>query len=200
MMHQPIIVSALAGWCVLRTSAPRTLSVAASLAEAGFDVWTPRLIIKRRRPRSKATIEIAAPIMPTFVFVRAHQMAELRAVLTLPINPHPPFSIFHHAGRIPVLGDGQMLSLRAEEDREARRHRAEKEKAERSALRASAPVPPIGTEVRIGEAYEGAFAGMTGIVAAERGRAAVIDFGGRINLTVDAYLLETITAVEAVAA
>lgn len=199
MMHQSILASAVAGWCILRTSGPRTLSVAASLAETGFDVWTPKLVIKRRRPKSKATIEIEAPIMPTFVFVRAHEMDEIRRVLALPINPHPPFSVFRHAGRIPVLGEGQMISLRAEEERAGAVHRAEKEKERRAELRKSRPVPAIGTEVRLAEAFGGAFAGMVGVVEEQRRKAAMIDFGGRISFEVDVYLLETIDPLHAAA-
>lgn len=173
-------------WCILRTSGGRTLTLARSLVAAGIDAWTPMLVTKRRRPRSKATIELDAPILPTFVFARERHLPDLYRVLAAPRNPHPDFSIFRHAGRIPVISGAAMASLRAEEEREASVRTREAERSRLSALKARGVVPPVGSVVRVPQM---AFTGMTGVVEGARGRAALVNFGGGLTMTIDAWLL-----------
>lgn len=167
-------------WCILRTSGGRTLPLARSLAKAGFDVWTPMRKVRRRVPRSNARREIEAPITPTFVFARAFQLPELARVLALPVTPHPGFSIFRHAGRIPLIADREIASLRVEEEREADRARRENGKSHRRVF-------PVGGQVRL---PQGAFAGLTGVVESGDGKAAVVSFGGSLRMTIEAWLLE----------
>jgi hypothetical protein len=104
----------------LRTSGGRTLNLARSLAEAGFDVWTRPHIIKRPHGKSDAkgrrnTIEINLPILPTFVFARASGLATLAHMAGDPAHQHPLFSLFSHAGRIPLIGNASVSGLREEE-------------------------------------------------------------------------------------
>jgi hypothetical protein len=159
---------------MLRTSPGRTLSLAKSLADAGLDVWTPSEIQSRRRPRSKATFEIQAPIMPTFVFARAAIIPDLLRILALPISPHPAFSVFRHLGRIPLLHDSEILNLRAvERNRLKKSHRY---------------VFPVGGKVNVAE---GNFTGLEGIVEGGDGKYALVCFGGSMQFKIATFLLRS---------
>ena len=107
-------------WCILRTSGQRTLALAASLTQAGFDVWTPMQTATRRRGRTRERVEYDAPVMPTFVFARADRVADLAAIAAAPVSPHPPFSLFRYLGRIPLIGDAEVAGARRVEDRSKR--------------------------------------------------------------------------------
>lgn len=176
-------------WCILRTAGPRTLAVARSLAAAGFDAWTPAQIAQRRRPRSSMKLEIEAPIMPTFVFVRADRLSDLRRVLALPLNPHPAFSIFQHAGEAPLVRDSELTQLREAEERAAvateARRRGEQAQDSRKAKDAQRRKVAVGTTVSI---PHGAFAGMTGIVDAGDRKNAWVNLGGGFRLKIDTWL------------
>jgi hypothetical protein len=184
-------------WCILRTSGPSTLPLTLSLRAAGYDVWTPTLTLRRRRPRSKAKIERDAPILPTFVFARAHHAADLMRLRALPVSPHPAFSVFRHGGRIPLIGDAQIGGLREEEERLAAERDAERDQERRAAevnarrqrvaeLRAAAQSFPVGSRVTVAQ---DAFAGMMGVVERGKGRAPVVNFGGGMSVTIEAWLL-----------
>ncbi len=132
----------------------------------------------RRRPRSKATIEIEAPIMPTFVFARAGLLPALAAIMELPISPHPPFSIFRHLGRIPLLADREIANLRVVE-----------ETAQRARLKKSHRyVFPVGQRVNVAE---GNFTGLEGVVEGGDGRYALICFGGSMQFKIATFLLRS---------
>lgn len=168
-----------AHWCILRTSGGRTLALAESLGEAGYDVWSPSRTLRRRRPRSQKTTEIAAPIMPTFVFARAGQLHDLAVLAASPISPHPSFSIFRHAGRIPLVSDREVAGARAEEDK-ARQAEA------RAAAKSHRRVFPIGQPVTV---TDGAFTGLEGVVEGGDGRFALVTFGGAISWAISTFLL-----------
>lgn len=155
------------GWCILRTSGGKTIPLARSLAAAGFDVWTPiEEQSKRRGPG--VFVDCEAPILPTFVFARADALPELAACLSGLFSEHPPFSIFHYCGRIPVIADGEMASLRlAEEDARTAATRARR--------KAKPPVFAEGSPVRVDD---GSYAGMSGIVKSSDGKHTFISFGG----------------------
>lgn len=183
MIHNP---DALVGWCILRTAGPRTLLLADSLAAAGLDVWTPAQVIKVRRPRSKITRERVSPIMPTFVFARAKHLGELQRLRNLPISPHPGFSIFSHAGTVPIIGDREIASLRALEAAEAAKRQAGLDREQRKGLKKQRYVFPIGDRVHV---QEGSFTGLTGIVQGGDGRFALICFGGALQVKIATFLL-----------
>jgi transcription antitermination factor NusG len=173
-------------WCILRMSGPRTLTLTRSLADAGIEAWTPTATRLIRVPRSRAKRERDFPIMPTFVFVRARHLAELRRCLSLPSNPHPAFSIFRHGGGIPLIADGEIGSVRAiEEQGQHERQRARDREAD-AARRAKRHHVAVGSEVEI---PEGGFAGLTGIVEESDGRFALVCFGGSLRVKVASFLL-----------
>jgi hypothetical protein len=111
-------------WCILRTSGARTLALADSLTQAGFEAWSPRKTLMRVKPGVKprddgtrVMMEVGAAILPTFVFARARDLQTLARVACADITPHPPFSIFHHYGRYPEIADASVMGLQdAERD------------------------------------------------------------------------------------
>ncbi|MDN4632774.1 hypothetical protein QCD71_14715 [Sphingomonas sp. PsM26] len=164
-------------WCILRTSGGRTLNLARSLAEAGFDVWTPRETLSRRVPRKKTIVDREVAILPTFVFARAVHIPELAAALALPVNPHPSFSIFRYLGDIPLLADREMKSLRDVEDVARLRE-----------LKKTRNVVPVGATVTMNE---GAFAGLSGVVTKSDGKFALVAFGGSFEVNIASFLIRT---------
>lgn len=164
-------------WCILRTSGPRTLRLSQSLNAAGIEAWTPMQVVSVRRPRSKERIEREAPIMPTFVFARADRLGDLMRILRLPVSAHPGFSIFRHAGRIPVIADRDIDSLRAAEDR-----------SKRIVLKKQRHVFSVGERVHV---PEGSFTGLTGVVQGGDGKFALICFGGSLQVKIATFLLRT---------
>jgi hypothetical protein len=164
-------------WCILRTSGGRTIALMASLVEAGFDVWTPVQVERKRLPRGrKAHVERNVPIIPTFVFARAESIADLYRVLGMPVSPHPAFSIFRYAGRIPLVRDEEIANLRSAEERS-------KLAILKKQRRSIAP----GTKVRT---QEPAFMGLTGVVEEGDGRMAVVSFGGGFRVKIATWLLQ----------
>lgn len=214
-------------WCILRTAGPRTLRLAETLGEADVEVWTPRHKYRRPVPGAKArldgqrpTQELDGPILPTFLFARAVHQSTLEAVEQDQGNahiasPHPRFSILRHRGAVPLISDGQIAGLRAEEaekaalrqamleaesaeaaqavrnaamKNEAARRRADKklEKERRARIAGGRRVKP-GDQVEV-EAHP-AFAGMSGVVESHDGSSAWVDFGGARSFKIDAWRL-----------
>lgn len=117
--------------------------------------------------------------MPTFVFARARHLPELAECLERPLNPHPSYSIFRHAGRIPILADSDIANLhRAEDDAKYASDRARR-KSNRHAF-------PIGERVRTDEA---GFAGLTGVVKSGDDKFALVSFGGAFEVKIATFLL-----------
>lgn len=195
-------------WLILRTSGGQTLPLAASLRAAGFDVWTPSRTLRRFVPAKTPTglrmIETDAPILPTFVFAREQQLATLAIAAGTEPSPHPAFSVFRHAGRVPLVGDREIEGLRAEEAREAAliaamrdaesraearriraaevksasaRRRAEQaiEREERARRHAERPAITPGAEVQV--IGEPAWAGAVGVMEEIEGHYAHVRFG-----------------------
>lgn len=150
-------------WLILRTSASRTLPLLRSLSASGFDVWTPRESQNRRTGRGKPTAECMVATAPSFLFARATHLDELLGILSLPLNPHPPFSLFRHAGRIPLVKDESLEPLRSYEAR-----------AERKTRRSHRYIYPRGTKVKTDQS---AFVGMTFEVEGGNSKEAVAQLG-----------------------
>lgn len=167
-------------WFMIRTSGPKTLALSRSLSTAGLDVWTPIEVRQRRRPRSKARVELEVPVMPTFVFVRASQLSQITRILAHPMSGHPRFSLFLYDGRIPFIADREVQSLREVEERSRAALKREQRKSQRRTF-------PAGTEVRV---PEGSFAGMSGIVKQGNDRFALVCFGGSMTVKIATFLLE----------
>jgi hypothetical protein len=199
-------------WCILRTSGRRTLGLASSLSAVGIEAWTPKRTLKRpvpgRRPEKngkRILMEVDAPIIPTFVFAPARHIHALASMANDPIGLHHGFSIFSHAGRIPLIGDREISGLKDEEqraeklindlreceNREAQRQlRAaamrtdrERRKAMRSELRDIA----AGQHVTV--QHMPSMSGLTGVVQASDGRSAVVTFNGLLTMTIEAWQL-----------
>ena len=176
------------GWCILRTGGQRTIPVARSLAGAGLKVWTPVEVKDWRRPRSKEVKERELAIMPTFVFVRADQINEVRAILSAPVSPHPPFSIFTWGGKIPVIADRSIASIRSDEEMKAAARSREMERRERDRLRKQRFDFPEGSSVTAPD--QAAFVGLTGVVEACDGKQAVVIFGGALRVEIATWMLQ----------
>lgn len=164
-------------WLILRTSGGRTLALARSLAAAGLDVWTPVQTMTKRRGRTRERIAYDAPIMPTFVFVRARHLAELARISALPFSAHPDFSIFRHLGRVPLISDTEVAEARRVEER-----------SRRAALVGTRKSFVVGQPVRVSE---GPGAGLSGeVVANGDGKFVLVAFGS-VRLKIGAWLLGT---------
>ncbi|SEM54568.1 hypothetical protein SAMN05192583_0577 [Sphingomonas gellani] len=210
-------------WCILRTSGGRTLALADFLIAAGLEAWTPRKTFKRDKPGRcrlidgrKPTVEIAAAILPTFVFARARHLPALADMLADPASLHPPFSIFRHAGRIPEVGSAEVQGLRNEEaaaaellrqrrDAESRaeadavriaaikseeaRRRAirQAEHERRMALRKEVRTLSAGDQVDVTQMPS--LAGLVGTVVEGYGNCALVSFGGALAMKIEAWRL-----------
>lgn len=164
-----------AGWCILRTSGGRTLRLATSLREAGIDAWTPSQSQKRRRPRSRIMVTRDVPIVPSFVFADKDRIEDLLVMARRSSIAYPPFSLFRHCGRIPIIADKDIAALRAAEDR-----------AKRAILKRYRFTAERGARV---QPTEGAWAGLEGIVEDVAGNFAVVCFGG-VRVKVASWLLD----------
>ena len=169
----------VAKWCILRTSAGRTIPLAKSLADAGFVVWTPIAMVSRRIPRRTKREKREAPLMPTFVFADAAEINDLVRVLRDPISPHPAFSIFHVGPRVPVIADLEVAELRAAEDRARGR---------KTGLELQREQFPIGCAVRI---VEGVATGLEGEVVGHDGKSVIVIGNGRMRLKIATFMLRT---------
>jgi hypothetical protein len=149
-------------WCILRTSGPKTLPLVNSLNAAGIEAWTPRSIkVRKRDKRDMGDIE--SPIVPTFVFARARNIARLFQIRAQPTNPHPSFSIFtDHDRGIPLVSELDMAGFRAAEAAANLNHR----KVRHRVISPGEMVKPT----------EGPFAGLTGKVREVSGQFAVVLF------------------------
>jgi len=211
MMHSPIDVPS-SRWCILRTSGGKTLDLATSLCAAGLEAWTPRRITKQpkrgvkiRKGERRPMVEVASPILPTFVFARGHLLPELATLVGAESREHPAFSIFHFAGRVPLVSDRDVAGLQEEERRaiellerlrecetreERRRERIalmQTERARRKALRTIRADFTPGQQVVVRESSS--MAGMTGVIESSNGTAAKVSFGGGFAWTIEAWQL-----------
>lgn len=201
-----------ARWCILRTRPAKTIELAASLASRGIDAWTPIAVTSHTRDRVGSRLlpkpqrfERTSPIMPSFVFAPAIAMPHLDDILLDERSPHPPFSFFRHAGRIPLISERSIAGLRGEEERtqaeitrvreeESREVRRQEriaqlrtERAKRKALRSEVRDLAMGQRVAVADAP--AFAGMTGVVEQGNGRSYFVSFGGSVRFEIEAWRL-----------
>lgn len=157
----------LGSWFILRVSALRTLALFRSLKNAGYSVWTPIDEKVGRYPRSRSRYRKEIAMLPTYVFARCEDIAELCSIAALPANEHPEFRVFQHGSAIPLLTDAALDPLR---DIEGHRRQIAK-RNERRGMRA--PVIAAGTRVLLDE---GGFAGMPGMVIGSENSYTLVDF------------------------
>lgn len=180
-------------WCILRMAGASTMSVAQSLSDAGFEVWTPIETQRRRAPRSKALKDIVLPIMPGIVFANAVRLDDLIAMSRSPALTYkrwnsetkrmemhgcPHFSVFRYDGRFPLIADRQLDALRQAE--------------QRGRPRSLGPVVEVGDVVRH---PAGILGGLKGVVTSTRRRTAMVMFGSlEIEIEMHELLPAKITA------
>lgn len=201
-------------WCILRTSGGRTVPLARSLAAAGFEAWTPVRTIRRPAPaqgrrlvmgQRRKLIDVDLAILPGFVFARADQLHDLVRAAGAEQSPHPSFSVFHQAGRVPLVREASIIGLRCaerdafnarqaeleaetrEEERRARAERLRTEKERRKALRRE--VKDLGAGDAVTVQGMAAFDGLVGIVVQGHGSRAVVEFGGSLRIEIEAWQL-----------
>lgn len=176
-------------WCILRTSPSQTLKLAASLQEAGYEVWTPVEIVTRRLPRSRRRIEQMVPITPSFVFAAQESLGELIALARSAALSHlvwdkverrmvqrgfPQFTLFRSMGAYPRVSDASLDPLRALERR----------------------LKPIvkPTTFALGDDViypDAGFQGLAGVVVGVRGRYTLVQFPGLpISVQIDPRYLQ----------
>lgn len=143
------------------------------------------------------------PILPGFVFAAEGALIDLARLADDPMGPHPAFSVFQFAGRVPMVAEASVAGLRdaetvaaaeiqavrdAETREAARRLRAEQQRtdrARRKALRRERRDFAVDQEVAVEEMP--AMAGVTGKIVTSNGTSAIIDFGGSLIMKVEAW-------------
>lgn len=166
-------------WIILRTAGARTLPLWRSLANAGFDAWTPRETVIRRRPRSREERTIERAILPTFVFVAADRLTDVLGALRAPVNPHPGFSLVARASRVPVVAERDIAGLRSAEAEAVRAAERRLRKSHREAF-------GIGQSVSV---KDGAWTGLTGVIDGGDDRFARVIFGSGMSVKISTFLL-----------
>jgi hypothetical protein len=171
-------------WCILRTRGRHTLSLADSLANDGYEVWTPIETKTIQIPRANVKRTIRLPIMPSYVFARFSHLVDLLQLADMPVKPrrgsrrmdpaHADFSVLHAFGRIPLVADRHLTELRKLEARRT------------PAKMAKYALPPKSTARVKG----GVFGGMIGLVVRSTPAATVLRFNGSFPVEIPTFLLE----------
>ncbi len=102
-------------WIVLRCASSQTLRLADSLNEAGFEAWSPREIVTKRKGRDRVKVQIPKAVMPSYVFARASDLIDLVRTSKALSSPHPDFSLFRYYSRFPLIADATLDPLRIAE-------------------------------------------------------------------------------------
>lgn len=169
-------------WCILRTAGRETMRLAKTLAEDGFDVWTPIETRRVRIPRLNARRVVRVPILAGFVFAKEQHLPDL---LELEHERRGWRVLFVNGGPA-IAADGQLDPLRKAE------HLVEPKRWS-SAFKS-------GSEVRI---TKGSFTGMSGLVKSCNGKDAelwVSIFGRHHRVKISTFNLQLIVPCEEQAA
>jgi hypothetical protein len=163
----------MSDWFVLRTNGRSTLPLAASLKEAGFDVWTPSQIPDGRGKRASLD-DPRAPMYPTYLFARAHHLFELIALSANPGRNHAGFSVHRDCNGVPLVADRALNWIRAEEARIDGIH-IERARRERAKQKSEAYSP--GESVELPRELYPSFAGLEAQVDRSDGRQTHLSIG-----------------------
>lgn len=174
-------------WCILQTSAGRTLPLARALSAAGYEGWTPRRMESRRRPRSTVTIDRELAIAPGFVFVPSRHLDDLWRALALPVCPFPPFSVFTVGRRVPEISGTDIQGLKAEETKADIEWQAFVDRREKKLKRSQRYLYGRGTVVRVAD--QDSMLGMVGVVAGGNDRVAQIEFSNGHKWNIETWRL-----------
>jgi transcription antitermination factor NusG len=171
-------------WCILRCSGRHTLRLAESLAKDGYDVWTPKEERSIRIPRANARRKVELPIMPTYVFAKAHHLVDLLELAAMPVKPrrgaglreaaHASFSVLHHHDKIPLIADKHFAQLRILE-------------AKRAPLKKAKEPYTVGIGVKVAG---GSFGGLKGKVERSDCKHTVVCFTDSFTVKIATSLLE----------
>lgn len=182
----------MSDWIILTCSNAKTLDLARSLTEAGYEAWSPVETIQRRSRSGSKPEEVTRAIMPSFVFARAENEIELLALSHSPTlnyrvwdrelrrmvtRGHPFFRFFRPFGESTRVSDAQLDHLR----------KLEKKRRPKGKPRSFAN----GVSVRF---TEGGFEGLVGIVEETRGEYTVVTISDwAIPVHVSTWLLHPST-------
>lgn len=161
-------------WCILRVGGRHTLRLAASLAEDGYEVWTPVETRRVRVPRMNARRVVRLPLMPGFVFARADQLTELLNLAHI----EPWWRVLFINSEPAEVADAELDALREAE------HMAEPKRWVSAFAKDS--------EVRI---TRGSFEGLNGVVKSCKGKEAeiwVTLFGRHHRIKISTFNLKLI--------
>lgn len=174
----------MSDWIVLRCAGRSTLGLAASLAEDGFEVWTPVETSVKRVPRMNVRREVRLPIMRSYVFARAVHLVDLLQLAAMPVKPrrgaglmkpaHADFSVWHAFGGIPMVRDKDMAKLRARE-------------VKLTPKKIAAYVLPQGAKARVNG---GICSGLKGVVIRSKPTTTWIRFGNSAPFELPTILLD----------
>lgn len=169
-------------WCILRTAGRHTLGLAASLAQDGYEVWTPIETRRVRVPRMNARRVIRTPLLKGFVFARERHLADLLDL----VRSRPGVLVMYVNGEPATAKDEELEPLRRAE------HMAEPKRWTSAFAK--------NTEVKI---TKGSFAGVAGVVESCNGREAelwVSVFGRHHRIKINTFNLKPIPVCEVQAA
>jgi transcription antitermination factor NusG len=159
-------------WFMLQCSHGKTLELARSLNEAGFEACAPTETIVLHPRRGLKAQEVARPLIAGLVFAAARHLPELLALSHSPVltfqvwdaerrrmvtRGHPYFRVFRPFGEVRTIPEAQLTPLRRIE-----RHRRPK---------GEAPAFQTGAKVRF---VEGGFEGLRGTVEGTAGGYVVV--------------------------
>jgi transcription antitermination factor NusG len=169
------------GWCVLRTASRHTMRLAETLAGDGYEVWTPIETRMIRIPRKNVKREVKLPIMPSYVFAKAHQLVDLLLLADAAdkarihgVGAHSDFDVMRAFGRIPLVPDPHLTALRRLETKLTPKPKAEK-----------TFIP--GVIVKVGG---GSFGGMTGRVERSDAGYTLVCLNDRYSVKIPTLLLK----------
>lgn len=178
-------------WIILTTAGQRTLRLAESLAEDGFEVWTPKRTGLFRVPRANFKRKVTLPLLPGFIFAAAHHDQDLLELAAMPVKPrrgeglskpaHDGFSVFRFLDSIPEIADEDLEPLRM----------AEKPAVERRRFGRLAN----GSDVRI---TGGSFEGLTGTVEKSGKGYAIVWvslFGRHHRAKISTFILQPVESI-----
>ncbi len=97
-------------WLALRCNTGKTGPLAAKLAEAETQAWTPVQMSRRRKPRSSVRQDVPVPLLPTFVFLPLRQLEV--AVMLRERCRVPAFSPMRFMGKLALFREIQLQPLR----------------------------------------------------------------------------------------
>lgn len=171
-------------WCILRCAGRQTLPLAASLAEDGYEVWTPVETVTKRVPRMNARREVRLPIMASYIFGAEQHLVDLLQLSAMSVKPrrgaglmkpaHADFSVLHAFGRIPLVADKDMARLRELEVKLTPR-------------KVAAYVIPKGRKVRVNG---GICSGLQGSVIRSKPATTWVQFGHSAPFEIPTILLD----------